>query len=598
MYFNPLDKKYKNVIGAVRQGEKLKLRVKNSFDSVLFVCHKDGQEDMYFPMDLRGEFFEINLDLDPGLYFYCFKINNDKFISKGVGFEGVITDKPIYFQLTFFSREYISPNWLKGGIIYQIFPDRFNISSDGIIKTDRYIHKDINDIPFFLPDEDGKVKNCDFFGGNIKGIIEKLNYIKSLGVNCIYLNPIFKAFSNHRYDTGDYLTIDPLLGDFEDFDNLIKKAKEFNIEVVLDGVFNHTGDDSIYFDKYSNYGGVGAYINANSIYKNWFDFISYPKEYNSWWGITTLPATNKEEKSDYVDFITKKDGVIDFYTKRNIGGWRLDVVDELPSHFVKKITKSVKKVNPDAIIIGEVWEDASNKVSYGERREYFLGEELDSVMNYPLKNAIIDFVTERDYNSLKKVIYTQIDHYPKECRDNLMNMLSTHDTFRLISALSNINVCGLTKLEQSKIKLNKNEYDLAKKRSKIASLIQYFIYGVPSVYYGDEIGMEGFSDPLNRKFFDEKNKDEELLNWYKKLGEIRRCYSCLIDGETEIIYSNFGGFIFTRKDEFSELLIAVNIGDKNLEFNFDGQLTNLITREVFSNKITLKKFEKGVYIAV
>lgn len=597
MIFNPLNKTYKSILGAIPKSKKLKLRVKDYFDSVLFVCHKDGEQDFYLPMQRKEGFFELEIAFNVGLYFYCFKVNNNQFISKSTDLEGELTDIPEYYQLTFYDDSYNTVDWLNGGVIYQIFPDRFNISSDGVIKTNRFIHQNLNDNPIFMPNEKGEVENCDFFGGNLKGIIEKLDYIKSLGVTCIYLNPIFKANSNHRYDTGDYMQIDNLLGDINDFDELVISAERLGIKIILDGVFNHTGIDSLYFNKFKNYGEDGAYNNPNSEYVSWFDFISYPNEYNSWWGIKTLPATNKSENSKYVEFITKENGVLDYYTRRNIGGWRLDVVDELPGHFVKKINKSVKNANKNAIIIGEVWEDASNKISYGNRREYFLGGELDSVMNYPLKNAILDFVNERNFSLLKETILVQLDHYPKHVLDNLMNMLSTHDTFRLLSAVSGVNVNGMSKFEQSKISISKDELSIAVKRSKIASLLQFTLYGVPSIYYGDEIGMQGFSDPLNRKFYNWENGDKELLEWYKILGKIRGDYSCFKNGDIEILNSVNGSFVFTRKDNYQELLIAVNIGDSPVELSFDGHLINLLTNESYNSKICLQKFSMGIYKA-
>lgn len=599
MIYNPLDKHFKSITGASKHGEQLRFRVKGNFGSVLFVYFKDGESAKYIEMQQKGNCFEVSLLLDIGLYFYSFLVDGNSYISCGKKLNGQLSSSVVYYQHTVYDSNYDATSWLKGGIIYQIFPDRFNIGKDdGVCLDDRQIHTNLNDTPYFLPDENGKVQNCDFFGGNIQGIIDKLDYLKELNVTCIYLNPIFKAYSNHRYDTGDYMTIDPLLGNLVSFKKLIDKANDYGIRVILDGVFNHTGDDSIYFNKYNNYNSIGAYNDKKSPYISWFNFMNYPDEYKSWWGITTLPATNKAKDSGYVNFIAGEGGVIDFYTNLNIGGWRLDVVDELPSHFVKKIRQTAKKVNENAIIIGEVWEDATNKISYNERREYFWGNELDSIMNYPLKNAILDFCLEKDFDAISETILTEIDHFPKQSLDNLMNILSTHDTFRLLSSLSGVNAKGLSKEQQEKIVLSDEQISNAKKRLKIASLLQFTLCGVPSIYYGDEIAMQGFADPLNRKFFSWDKIDSEILEWYKILGKIRSGYSCFERGDYKEIYCDKGKYLFKRYDNQSALLIAVNLSDNNLDFMFSGKMFNLIDNKEFNGKISLEKFQFGVYVAI
>ena len=380
--YNPLNSFYKSTIGAVCAEKEITFRVKGDFNSVVFVLKRDAEDSCcYFDLTKNKDFFETTLKFSSGLYFYCFKVNDNKYISLSKDYVGVVTDEPIYFQLSVYEGNYNVPQWIYGGVIYQIFPDRFCVGNNTKKNTEgRVVHSDLNDTPIFLPNEQGQVLNNDFFCGDINGIISKLDYIKNLGVNVIYLNPIFKAYSNHRYDTGDYMQIDPMLGDINDFKQLIAKAREYGIKIVLDGVFNHTGDDSLYFNKYGNYDSIGAYQSKDSKYYDWYNFKSYPNEYESWWGIKTLPSVNENCKS-YIDFITGKDGVIEYYTKLGIGGWRLDVVDELPDFFVEKIRSSAKTINKDAVIIGEVWEDASNKIAYGKRRKYFQGKELDSVMN-------------------------------------------------------------------------------------------------------------------------------------------------------------------------------------------------------------------------
>lgn len=597
--YNPLNKQYKSRTGAIRAGEELTLRVKGNFNSVVLVYRKDGEN-----LPLRAEmrkmegFFECTVALTKGLYWYCFDLNNGFFIGEGNKLCGVVTEKPKEFQLTVYSEDYAVPEWIYGGIIYQIFPDRFNVSEKGVIAVaDRAVHSDKSVLPVFLPNENGKVLNNDFFGGNLAGITEKLDYLYSLGVTAIYLNPIFKAYSNHRYDTGDYMSIDEMLGDENDFKNLISKAEERGIKIILDGVFNHTGDDSIYFDKYKKYGANGAYSNADSPYKNWFKFIRYPDLYESWWGVSTLPATNKND-AGFTDFITGENGVLNHYTRLGIGGWRLDVVDELPANFVQRIRTAVKRVNSQAIIIGEVWENATDKISYGVRREYFQGAELDSVMNYPLKDAILKFVKEKDSEALSEVIARQTDAYPDFVLHAAMNVLATHDTFRLLSAVGDFDATGKSKRELSEVVYEGERLKTAVLSLKIAVLLQYTLKGVPSVYYGDEIGMQGFSDPLNRKFYDWAHADIKIREWYSKLGKIRRSYSAFGQGEYNELYAKNGAFVFERISEDSELLIAVNSGEKERKIEFSGKLKNLMDGEIYENIIALTQGFAGIFARV
>ncbi len=595
IYYNPLDKKYKSVTGAIPENTAITFRV-NFFDSVVFVCKSDdGKIEKRIEMQYKDGFSECCASFDVGLYWYYFELKDGRFISENNLYGELTDDIKNKFQLTVYEKNFQTPKWLKGGIIYQIFPDRFYSSGKFFSeKKGRVLHSDKTDIPVFLPDENGKVKNNDFFGGDLDGIIQKLPYLAELGVTAIYLNPIFSAYSNHRYDTSDYLKIDEYLGSEEDLNRLIFCARELGIELILDGVFNHTGDDSVYFNKYGTYESEGAFQSEKSPFYGWYKFIKYPSLYESWWGIDVLPATNKENEA-FINFIAGKNGVIEHYVKLGIGGWRLDVVDELPSFFVKKIRERIKENNPNAVLIGEVWEDASNKISYGVRREYFQGKELDSVMNYPLKNAVIEYVKTKNVDKLAKVIREQTDHYPKCVLDSLMNVLATHDTFRLISAVSDKNVQGMTKSQMSEIYLTDEEYDIARERVKIATILQYTLYGVPSVYYGDEIGMQGYTDPLNRKFFDWDRIDEELRVFHVKIGSLRKSYSCFIEGETYLIYAKEGCVVYKRTDENSEILVAINLGYRNKYIKYDGVLCDALTGNSFNGRICLKEGGFGIF---
>lgn len=594
--YNPLDKDYKSMAGAVCERSAVKFRIKGCYPYAAMLIKEDGGKLRSFNMtQITKNVYECSISLDEGLYFYCFDVGDGLYISCGKNLIGMVSDSPIFYQLTVYNQDYTVPDWIKGGIIYQIFPDRFNRSEiPHVIPNGKVFHKDLHDTPIFLPDEKGRVLNNDFFGGNFKGITQKLEYLTKLGINAIYLNPVFKAYSNHRYDTADYLEFDDMLGNEDDFNELVEKAKSFGIKIILDGVFNHTGDDSIYFDRYGKYGGIGAYSCENSPYRNWFNFIDYPYLYKSWWGISTLPSTNKTDKS-FIDFITGDRGVLRHYINMNIGGWRLDVVDELPSDFVKKIRRAIKDASPQAIIIGEVWEDATNKISYGERREYFRGKELDSAMNYPLKNAIINFVKNGDEQGLSQVINEQLDHYPHFALDCMMNILGTHDTARLLSAVGDFEPFGMDKMQLSTVNYKGEMLDKAILRLKAAVLLQYTLKGVPSVYYGDEAGMQGFADPLNRRFFPWDNINNEIHEWYVKLGKIRREFPLFKCGDCRVIYAKEGMIAFIRSDCDSQLLIACNLSPKKRVLHFEGKLTELISERLYSQKIELGAFDMGIY---
>ncbi len=588
MIFNPLDKYYKSITGAVCADKSITFRVKGHFDSVVFVLRKDGVDSTNkFVMKKEDQCFSLNVKLSVGLYFYCFIANDNMFISND-NFVGKISENINEFQLTVYDSEYTVPEWIYGGVIYQIFPDRFySAKKDKKIKSNKVLHQNWNELPVFLPNEQGKIINNDFFGGDIKGIIEKLDYLVELGVSVIYLNPIFEAYSNHRYDTGDYMKVDELLGSESDLVELINKANNKNIKIILDGVFNHTGDDSVYFNKYGNYDSVGAYQDKNSKYYNWYNFTEFPDEYEAWWGIKTLPSINESNKQ-FVDFITGEGGVLDHYTKLGVNGWRLDVVDELPSSFVKKIRKRVKNANPNAVVIGEVWEDVSNKVSYGVRREYLQGKELDSAMNYPLKDAIIAFVKNKDSITLSFVIKEQIDHYPSIALHAMMNIISTHDTMRLLTVFGGDEPLNMTKSQMAEYKIPQDRMGDAVFKLKVASLLQFTLCGVPSVYYGDEIGMQGYGDPLNRAPFAWDNQNTELVEWYKFLSKLRADFAVFRQGSFEEIYCSKGVYCYKRCDNDSEVFVAINLNENHLCLSFEGTLFDLVNNVEYCDGLELQ----------
>ncbi|MBQ7643305.1 MAG: glycoside hydrolase family 13 protein [Clostridia bacterium] len=587
-YFDPLSSACKSETGAVGSDKEVKFVIFTDALCAAMEFRSDEGEIRRFEGEKTQKGFLFRVKLPVGLYFYTFiadgvKIGKDDF--------GFAQKGGSDFQYTVYDGNYEFPKGLSGGIIYQIFPDRFCRGKGGDASGKRI--KKWGEEPDYLP-VDGKIKNDDFFGGNFSGIESMLAYIKDLGVNYIYLNPVSKAHSNHRYDTGNYLVFDPLVGDDEDFKGLVKSAEEKGIYFIFDGVFNHTGDDSLYFNKYHNYPSVGAYESENSPYRDWYVFGDNGG-YLSWWGIDILPTIRRGSEG-FENLICGDGGVIDRYFGLGVKGVRLDVVDELGDDFVAKINAKVKSYGKDNVVIGEVWEDATNKIAYDERKRYFLGGELDGVMNYPLKEAILSFVLSGRASVLYKVVREQIDHYPKGALDLLMNILGTHDTPRVITYLGKSGVLATRREDMAKEFLTESEYALAVKRLKCASLLQFTLYGVPTVYYGDETGMQGNKDPFNRRCFSLEKADEELIDWYKFLGRTRRKLDCFKGGETTEVGYERGVFYFTREGVSSSVTVAVNCGEFPAEITTGGEVYE-VTRNVKLSKITLNTYDFAMFFS-
>ena len=593
VYFDPLDLKCKSITGAVADDKNLKLSLKLSgAKSCRLILRCDEGKESSFPMKKRGENFSVELaPLKKGLYWYSFLADGKKIGRNELNFAEICPCSG-NFELLVYDNNQTYPKSFCGGIMYQIMPDRFNRAEGFGDTAQKRMRDDWGGTPEYKP-RDGKIRNDDFFGGNFEGIRQKLDYLKGLGVTRIYLNPVFEAKSNHRYDTGDYMKFDKLLGSEKDFENLIKSGKKFGIEFIIDGVFNHTGDDSVYFNKYKSYPSVGAYNSKKSPYYDWFIFNKHPNDYLSWWGIDTLPTINKKS-SQFEEFITGENGVLDRCLKLGVNGVRLDVVDEIPDSFVKKIAGRVKSYGNDKIVIGEVWEDATNKIAYGVRRKYFQGEELDSVMNYPLKNAIIDYLISGNADSIYRTVREQIDNYPAHSLSCMMNILGTHDTPRILTVLGKQ---GKIKSEREDMEfeiLSSKEYELGKKMLKVASLLQFTLYGVPCVYYGDEIGMQGNKDPFNRRCFDIEKCDGEILDWYKFLAKLRKKVPALKEGKTVLIKKEKGVFTYTRESENSSLTVVVNCGDETFDVSVKGYEKEIM-RNVKTSKIPLNKYDFAIF---
>ncbi len=497
----------------------------------------------------------------PGLYFYYFRVvkENGAFRLFKAG-DSTNMEAGDMWQLTCVPEDFTTPDWAKGAIIYQVFPDRFARSGkcDLTGKLTPYtVHENWNEEVSWQPTPEGLVLNNDFFGGNFKGIEEKLPHIASLGATILYMNPISKSFSSHRYDTGDYKTPDPMLGTAADFRSLCSAAHKLGIRVILDGVFSHTGSDSVYFDREGHFGGKGAYCSKQSPYYSWYQFQHWPDTYNSWWGFDTLPTVNKMDPAFIEYIITGEDSVIAHWLKNGADGFRLDVVDELPNEFVSLLKKTLRKIKPDALLIGEVWEDASNKIAYDVRRRYFVDGVLDSCMNYPFRTAILQFMKDRDSGeNLKRTVMTIAENYPPQVLACNMNLLGTHDTARILTALVD-DYEGPRELV-AKRKLSRTQKDTAIVRLQMASFLQYMLPGAASLYYGDEAGMEGGKDPFNRRTYPWGRENEELLRHYQQLGRLRKENPALRTGDIRFFCAEDGRLGFSRTAPNQQVKVYIN----------------------------------------
>lgn len=512
--------------------------------------------------------FSCKLSLPaPQLYFYCFSALHSgvtNYLSRSADNTGVFLNSPSQlWQLTVYDAGFETPDFLKGGMIYQIFPDRFcNSGSEKVnIPADRKLHRSWYELPEYLPDEQGEITNTDYFCGDLPGITEKLPYLRELGVTCIYLNPVFEAHSSHRYNTADYLKIDPLLGTNEDLRMLCAEGKKLGVAVILDGVFSHTGDDSVYFNRKGRYPAEGAYNSENSPYFSWYDFSNWPNAYSSWWGFETLPNVN-EVNPDYLEFICGENGVLRYWLSLGVSGYRLDVADELPDAFIDALTACVKGYDPQALVLGEVWEDASNKVAYGVRKRYFLGRQLDSVMNYPFKDAILSFLRFGGGAGLNNTVLSILENYPKPVVDVLMNALSTHDVERAITMLAGEPLAEHDRAWQaSRHFLGEDAFLQGKCLFELGEVLQFFLPGVPSIYYGDEIGMTGYRDPFNRCTYPWESGDLTLLAFTRSLSAIRKKFRALLaDAPFLPLAFDDNFFAFARMKGGEGLFVAVNRG--------------------------------------
>lgn len=554
LYHDSRNCMYRSLFGAVpaRTALTLRLDVTGVGDDALVKLRfwKDGNGEQILAMTDRGGYYDITVTMpDEGcLIWYYFIVQDGECChyygnnADQLGGAGQIYDnEPPSFQITVYDTDAVTPDWFKHAVVYQIYPDRFFRASSPTVdlqgKQGAVIHSCWDDLPCYCKDPaTGDVVQYDFFGGNLAGIREKLAYLKDLGITAIYLNPIFKSRSNHRYDTGDYHSIDPFLGSNEEFASLCACARQEGIRIILDGVFSHTGEDSLYFNKFGTYQSVGAYQSQDSPYYEWYRFEEYPDEYDSWWGVKALPNV-EETTPSYMDFIiNNKDSVLKYWLGQGISGWRLDVVDELPPAFLRQFYKVLKQEDSDAILIGEVWEDASNKVSYSQPREYLCGHNMDSAMNYMLRTIMVDFIMGRkDGSRTGCELMHQMENYPLENLYAMLNLVGSHDVERIWTVLATDP--SLTAAAREPAALG---------RLMLLTAWQMTMPGAPCVYYGDEAGLTGGKDPDNRRTYPWGAENKKLQAYYRQMIHMRRTTAALQTGRFILLHADGDVLAYAR----------------------------------------------------
>ncbi len=626
-----------NVFGAFSHGARLTFSVTGENDEpirdVTMVIHGDGwgrETTLWkeYPLACRDTSWAVELsmaelcrELFPeeavldGLFYYHYRVEteNETLYFGGEEPENLIplTEFQGERQLFVYREDYTPPKNFGDGIIYHIFVDRFSQSWEtGSCECRSFRHKKAaaeidpdweNGIPQFGAFPGDSVANNVFFGGDLWGIAEKLDYIAALGTKTIYLSPVFDAASNHKYDTGDYLAVDAMFGRDRALAQLCEKASARGIRILLDGVFNHTGADSVYFNKEGSYPSLGAYQSGESPYADWYTFTDYPDLYECWWGVKVLPRVNSDTES-YRRFLF--DRVIPGWMDLGVAGWRLDVADELSDAFLAELRQCVRSQNPNGAIIGEVWEDATDKVSYGNRRQYFRGRELDGVMNYPLRNAIIAWILHGDAEALRRGTERLYRRYPKWASENQMNFLGTHDTIRILTALAGEPEGSHTNAELAKMHMTAEERQIGMNRLKAAYALLVAMPGVPCVFYGDEVGMEGYRDPFCRRPFPwhkltAGSEEELLLTFYRRMGQIRREETVLQTGTLRLLAVDTRAVVVTRdpwEDEPDRILVCVNRSGESLTMTLPMDARELILDEVWSAGTHVLDAGQAVYL--
>lgn len=512
------------------------------------------------------------------------------------------------FQLTVSTEDYHTPDWAKEAIAYQIFPDRFyngDKSNDNARTTARGYqpiqHRNWDELPANYsktPAKDGDTQDCnDFFGGDLAGITAKLDYLKELGVTAIYVNPMMSGCSNHRYDTVDYSSIDPLLGNMEDFKKLVAEMDKRGMHLIMDGVFNHVGDDSIYFDRYGKYKWVGAYEYWSRVYdlmndkgmdevaakaeakkqltaegqvfspyhwENWFEIKNQKTKdemgekyaYHDWQGYSSLVPFSDNDfldgKSSLSEYLLYgNNAVITKWFQDGLSSWRLDVAKEIPAEFWKNVRREVKKLKTtkgeEPMLLGEIWQDGT---------QFLTGDQFDSVMNYKLSFAVGDlFLNRGDAKAADDELKILQQNYPREALYDLMNIVDSHDTIRAIYKFGG----GQESVPQAS--LADFDYELGKARLKLSAAFILGYPGMPTFFYGDEAGVYGSADPDCRRTYPWGKEDKDLIAYYKQVMGVRNAHKQLFaHGDVNTLKAEGDIFAYARTKGDEAAIVALNRG--------------------------------------
>lgn len=582
MKFDPRDTRYKKPYGAVPSGTVVRFALRpqraEGFSRAFLIARFEQNNDEIITVELPWRSTARGVDTFSGplktsgyvgLVWYSLRLEglDDRFWQSSE------------YQLTVYDDSDPPAPWFGEGITYQIFPDRFcrlSVPDPTGMVGGRSVHQNWNDDPEYRPNVSGEIRNRDFFGGSLAGIQSKLPYLKSLGVDTIYFCPIFEAPENHRYGTGDYETIDPMLGTNADFTALCDEAHRLGIRIMLDGVFNHTAFVSRYFNGDGSYPSLGAAQSPESPYYSWFRFDHWPDKYESWWGIYSLPAV-EEHCQSYIDYIASgENSIVRRWLRAGADGWRLDVADELPDEFLHAVHMAARAEKEDAVIIGEVWEDGSHKIAYGVRRRHIWGGHCDGLMNYPFRTALLNFLQGGRAQGFHAAMEQLRENYPPSAFYSAMNSLGTHDTPRILTLLGE----GGERRDMDRDwrcahRLSDAQHSRAIALLKLAGVVLYAFPGSPTVYYGDEAGMEGFEDPFNRRGFPWGEENSDLVSWFSRLGKARHDYAALRSGSLRWIRAEGDVLAFMRGSGKDAILAAVNRGADSAHLTWQGQVITL-----------------------
>ncbi|MBO4938043.1 MAG: starch-binding protein [Oscillospiraceae bacterium] len=662
IYYNSQDEAYKAPFGAVATGEEVAFSIATGDDITSAVLVIKGIASVPMEKNAESGLWTCTTVIDSmGEYDYYFVMSNGSAVSVygdddgyyGEGRSCDLTDV-IPYDLVVYQAGYETPDWMKNAVVYQIFPDRFFDGNEGNNQAQTWARGEV-DYEYITdwyaipenPEQEGLLDETTYkatgayygdgewsneiYGGDLEGITERIDYLKALGVNVIYLNPVFWSISNHRYDAVDYTEIDPILGTLGDFEQLVAAAQANDMHIILDGVFNHVSDDSVYFDRYYRFLGtsekIGAYpywayvydyMSENGAeqdaaetaakayfgdnygitdysYTEWFAVSSATMEgtvdhvglragkevyaYEGWWGYDSMPVVYSTNGSEYqtgnwaeeIIYNNANDSVTQYWIAKGNNGWRLDVANEVSDETWQKFRASVKALDSDAVIIGEIWDDAT---------KYLMGDMYDSVMNYQFRNAVTSYAMGAASGDTAKAMEKIRERYPEEAFYAMMNLVGSHDTTRLLSYLDGIGDDRADKSISAAFPTYESTSQLAKDRQYLVAFLQFTYAGAPTIYYGDEIGMVGADDPDDRRAFAWGKGSQELVEWYASLAAIREAYPALRTGTVEpmdLDHANLLGYI--RSDENTRISVLANnaSSDVSISFSVAQTLVDVIT---------------------